>query len=87
MLKEDAMTSADHEQLKEDVIDQMIAKSNTMSKKKKSSDQCQDNSPATTFLSYSTKEKSTKHSNASQMLRGLNAKPKESTDETSDKDD
>ena len=65
----------------------MIAKSNAMSKKKKSSDQGQDNPLATTSLPYNTKEKSKKHSKASQMLRGLNDKLKASTDETSDNDD
>ena len=85
--KECNMTNEVYEKLKEDGIDQMIAKSKAMSKKKKSSDQCQEKPPATTSLPYSTNEKSKKHSKASQMLRDLNAKPKESIYDTADNDD
>ena len=87
MLKEDIMTNVDYEKLKEGIIDQMIAKSKAMTKKKKSSDQDQCNPPATTSLPYSNEEKSKKHRKASQMLRGLNTKPKASTDEIAENDD
>ena len=87
MLKEDATTNTDYEQLKKDIVDQIIAKSKAMSMKNKSSNQGQDNPPATTSLPCSTKAKSKKHSKASQMLRALNAKPKASTDEIADNND
>ena len=75
----DIMTDEDFQQLKDDIIDQMVAKSKAMNKKKKP--------PAPrTSLTATAKPKSKKPSKASQMLRGLNTKPKASN-ETEDNDD
>lgn len=81
LLKEDdIMTGEDYKELKGDIIDQMVAKSKAM--KKKSSDD-QGNIP--TAPSQTTKSTSKKPSKASQMLRGLNTKPRASS--TVDNDD
>ena len=78
----DIMTNEDFQQLKDDIIDQMVAKSKAMKKKKKPQNQGQEcTSPTAT-----AQPKSKKPSKASQMLRGLNTKPKASN-ETEDNDD
>ena len=86
ILKEDIMTDEDFDLLKDDVIDQMVAKSKVMNKKKEeeSSAQSQKNLPAASSTATATKSK--KSSKAKQMLRGLNTKPKASK-EPEDSDD
>lgn len=73
----DIMTDEDFEQLKDDIVDQMVAKSNAMS-------QGQDNPVPRMSPTATAKSKPKKPSKASQMLRGLNTKPKPSNETTED---
>ena len=82
ILKEDIMTDEDFDQLKEDIIDEMVAKFKAMNNKKKSSDDGQGST--TPEASSTANAKSKKPSKVSQMLRGLNTKPKASNESEHD---